>query len=96
MSDPNAKLSDADAREKELQKFEIDKTHQALFEGGKSLGTSFLTYLSLLSLTTLLVFGNNVGGSEGVAVPLLGLKVSRELAAAISLLLCYVVAIWLL
>jgi hypothetical protein len=94
MSELDETLADSVAELNDLIKFEIDKTHQALFEAGKSLGTSFLTYLSVLCLTALLVFGTTV--EEGVSVPLLGLKVTRDLAAALSLLLCYVVAIWMI
>ncbi|HVS80912.1 MAG TPA: hypothetical protein VHE60_04195 [Pyrinomonadaceae bacterium] len=94
MSKHEVKLPEIDVLRNELLKFEIDKTHQALFEAGKLLGTSFLTYLSLLCLTVLLVYGKNV--EDSVSVPLLALKVSRGLAAAVTLLLCYVVQIWLI
>jgi len=78
---------------KELLKFEIDKTHESLFETGKSLGTAFLTYLSLVALTALLVYGKV---EDTVEVPFLFVKVSKELAAAITVLLCQIVQIWLI
>jgi hypothetical protein len=74
--------------------FELEKTHQTLFQAGKALGKAFLTYLSLISLTALLVYGRNI--EDSVSVPLLGLKVNKDLAAAITLLLCQVVQIWVI
>jgi len=94
MAEHEAKLPEVDVARNELLKFEIDKTHQSLFETGKLLGTALLTYLSLLCLTVLLVYGKNV--EDSVSVPLLGLKVGKVLAAAVTLLLCYVVHIWLI
>lgn len=86
--------SDNASLKNELLDFEIDKTHQTLFAAGKLLGTAFLTYLSLLCLTALLVYGR--GMEDSVSVPLLALKVSKDLAAAITVLLCQVVQIWVI
>lgn len=83
----------AEAVSKQLLQFEIEKTHKSLFETGKSLGTAFLTYLSLVALTALLVYGRV---EDTVEVPLLSVKVNKDLAAAITILLCQVVQIWVI
>jgi hypothetical protein len=58
----------------ELLNFEIDKAQQSLFEAGKSLGTAFLTYLLLLSLTALLIYGESIENNG--PIPLLTLKLN--------------------
>jgi hypothetical protein len=77
----------------ELLRFEIDKTHQSLFETGKSLSTAFVTYLSLVALTVLLVYGKV---EDNVQLPLLSIKVSKDLAGAVTLLLSQIVQVWLI
>jgi hypothetical protein len=94
MAQVKSKPPDTGAMANELLRFEIDKTQQSLFEAGKALGTAFLTYLSLLSLTALLIYGKSV--EDNVSVPLLTLKLNKDLAAAITLLLCQVVQIWVI
>jgi len=89
-----AESSDTAGNSDELLTFEVEKTHQTLFQAGKALGKAFLTYFSLLSLTALLVYGRSI--EDGVSVPLLGLKVNKDLAAAVTLLLCQLVQIWVI
>jgi len=85
--------SEAKSLVNELLQFEIDKTHESLFEAGKSLGTAFVTYLSLVALTALLVYGRV---EDNVELPLLSIKVSKDLAAAVTLLLSQIFQIWLI
>ena len=77
----------------ELLQFEIDKTHESLFETGKSLGTAFVTYLLLVAVTALLMYGRV---EENVELPLLSVKVGKDLAAAVTVVLCQIVQIWLI
>ena len=89
-----AESADTVGNSDELLTFEVEKTHQTLFQAGKALGKAFLTYFSLLSLTALIVYGRSI--EEGVSVPLLGLKVNKDLAAAVTLMLCQLVQIWVI
>ena len=77
--------------EKEFLDFEITSTHATFFEAGKVVGTALLTYLLLVCLSLLLVFGNvkpnQEGGSSGIRVPFLELTVDKPYAAWITLLL---------
>ena len=84
---------EAEAVLNELLQFEIEKTHETLFETGKSMGTAFVTYLSLVALTALLVYGRV---EDSVELPLLSVKVNKDLAAAVTVLLCQIVQIWVI
>jgi hypothetical protein len=84
--------------QKELEDFEIGKTQETFFETGKQLGTALLTYLLLLCLTTLLVFGNVVPNTSteptAVKIPFLELSVAKPYAAWIILILSDMALYW--
>jgi hypothetical protein len=67
MTLPIPKPPEGEPVSNELLQFEIDKTHESLFETGKSPGTAFVTYLLLAAVTALLVYGRV---EENVELPL--------------------------
>jgi hypothetical protein len=73
--------------------FEIDKTQQTFFESGKVLGSALLTYLLLLCLTLILLFGNVITTSTNkdsnqIKIPFLDLTVNKPYASWMLLTLC--------
>ena len=73
--------------------FELGKTHQTLFEVGKTYGSAFLTYIFLITFTAVLVFAKGVDGK--VSVPLLGLQLEKDWAAGATLILSNISLLWL-
>jgi hypothetical protein len=82
---------DAKPREAYLD-FEIDKTQESFYEAGSVLGRSFLVYLSLISTSALLVYGN--GFNNEVKVPFVELTVNKIYAAIIALVLGSAALYW--
>jgi hypothetical protein len=75
-----------------LLDFELGKTHQTIFEAGKTFGSAFLTYALLLSITALLIFGRGVEGK--VSVPLLQLQLDKDWAAGTTLVMSNLALLW--
>jgi hypothetical protein len=65
--------------------FVIDKTYKTYFEAGNNLGKAFLSYLLLMCLAGMLVFGQGV--SDSVKIPFLDLTVNKSYAALIVLVI---------
>lgn len=72
--------------------FALDKTQKTYFEAGNSLGKSFLTYLLLLCLTALLVFGKGI--KDEVKIPFLDITVNKTYAALVILILSCAAFYW--
>lgn len=72
--------------------FEIDKTHNTLFEAGKNKSSAFSKYILLLATTSLLVFGQISG--ENFKVPFVDLTLNKNLAAFMLLLLSCAALYW--
>jgi hypothetical protein len=80
---------------KEYLDFLLEKTYKTYIEAGSNVGKAFLTYLLLISLATLLVFG--WGDMENqVKVPFLELSLNKLYAATIILVLSCGALYWFL
>lgn len=77
----------------DLLDFMLDKTHQTYYETGRALSHAFLTYLILVSIEILLVFG--MGADENVSIPLLQVTLKRQYAAIVMLVLSCLALYWL-
>lgn len=75
-----------------LLDFELGKTHQTIFEAGKTFGSAFLTYALLLSITALLTFSKGIEGR--VSVPLIQLQLDKDWAAGTTLILSNLALFW--
>jgi hypothetical protein len=67
--------------------FVIEKTYASFIESEKAIAASFLTYLLLICLCALLIFGTGILAEDKVTVPLLGLVIKKSYASMIVLIL---------
>jgi len=93
MPDTDDKLEQERKEFNSFLDFELGKTHQTLFEAGKTYGSAFLTYIFLITVTAVLVFAKGVDGK--VSVPLLGLQLEKDWAAGATLILSNISLLWL-
>lgn len=72
--------------------FKLEKTHQAITEIRKMISSALLTYLLLICITALLAFGKGV--EDTISAPLLDVKLNKNYAAEITLLLSCGALFW--
>lgn len=90
----NRNETDGLQRSNDYLDFMLGKICETYFETGKTISNAFLTYLTLLSVEILLVFG--MEGDERVAVPLLQVTLKRSVAAIVVLVLSCLALYWFL
>jgi hypothetical protein len=72
--------------------FEIDKTHQTLYQAGEQVGKAFLIYLICIGITALLIFGRGI--KDEVSVPFLQLTLDKSNATLVIHILSIGVLFW--